>query len=153
MPSPLERFRALPLAVRRPLALIPGLLFVWLVFFAGPALMMDWNEARGWPRWQHPLLRVAGGLLVVAGVGVTLYCSQLFERLGRGTPIPVDPPKELVVAGPYRWSRNPDRTPQSNAGSRRSSSQRSRAVRSRSSESATARARGFTAMTALSRSS
>ena len=27
--------------------------------------------------------------------------------VGLGTPAPIDPPKTLVVRGPYRWTRNP----------------------------------------------
>ena len=27
--------------------------------------------------------------------------------VGRGTPLPTDCPRHLVVAGPYRWVRNP----------------------------------------------
>ena len=48
------------------------------------------------------------GLLVIA-IGVVLLgaCIWEFARRGRGTLSPVDPPKELVVHGLYRYVRNP----------------------------------------------
>jgi protein-S-isoprenylcysteine O-methyltransferase Ste14 len=53
-------------------------------------------------------------LLVMAGagallVGVALFASSLFYfwSQGRGTLAPWDPPRRLVVGGPYRWVRNP----------------------------------------------
>ncbi len=45
-------------------------------------------------------------LLVCAGVGY-FWCLWEFAVTGRGTPAPVDPPKHLVVRGPYRIVRNP----------------------------------------------
>jgi protein-S-isoprenylcysteine O-methyltransferase Ste14 len=48
------------------------------------------------------------GLLPLAlGVLLMLRCWADFVRRGRGTPAPVAPTEELVVAGPYRWVRNP----------------------------------------------
>lgn len=43
------------------------------------------------------------------GLGVTFLvaCIVEFARRGRGTLSPVDPPRELVVRGPYRYVRNP----------------------------------------------
>lgn len=46
----------------------------------------------------------AVGLLGAAGYA---WCALNFARHGRGTPAPYDPPRELVVAGPYRFVRNP----------------------------------------------
>ena len=42
-----------------------------------------------------------------AGLGLAAWCMTLFHRRGRGTPAPWDPPRKLVVAGPYRHVRNP----------------------------------------------
>jgi protein-S-isoprenylcysteine O-methyltransferase Ste14 len=40
--------------------------------------------------------------------GVTLlWCFWDFLIKGKGTPAPIDPPKELVVTGLYRYVRNP----------------------------------------------
>jgi protein-S-isoprenylcysteine O-methyltransferase Ste14 len=36
-----------------------------------------------------------------------LWSFWNFLHEGRGTPAPIDPPKELVVAGFYRYVRNP----------------------------------------------
>lgn len=47
--------------------------------------------------------------LVMAAAGATLLgaCVWEFARSGRGTLSPVDPPRELVVRGLYRYVRNP----------------------------------------------
>jgi protein-S-isoprenylcysteine O-methyltransferase Ste14 len=41
------------------------------------------------------------------GAGLALWCVATFAFVGRGTPAPFDPPRRLVVAGPYRRVRNP----------------------------------------------
>src|SRR5260370_2551853 len=46
--------------------------------------------------------------LIAAGVALyvaTAFCA--FALRGKGTPSPIDPPKKLVVEGPYRAVRNP----------------------------------------------
>jgi protein-S-isoprenylcysteine O-methyltransferase Ste14 len=63
------------------------------------------------PRGTRPDLHGAGaaGLLFIAG-GIALYFACAFwgfAMRGKGTPAPIDPPKKLVVEGPYRIVRNP----------------------------------------------
>jgi protein-S-isoprenylcysteine O-methyltransferase Ste14 len=53
------------------------------------------------------VLQVAGILLGSAGAVVTLMCILTFVFVGSGTPAPFDPPRRLVVRGPYRRVRNP----------------------------------------------
>src|SRR6516162_3816875 len=50
--------------------------------------------------------RIAGATLITAGVALLLACVWEFARRGRGTLSPVDPPRELVVRGLYRYVRN-----------------------------------------------
>jgi protein-S-isoprenylcysteine O-methyltransferase Ste14 len=52
-------------------------------------------------------LRVTGLILFAIGLGVFSWCVSLFGRVGRGTLAPWDPTRNLVVAGPYRYVRNP----------------------------------------------
>jgi protein-S-isoprenylcysteine O-methyltransferase Ste14 len=44
--------------------------------------------------------------LLVVGVVLCGWCVVRFRRAA-GTPVPMNPPADLVVEGPYRWTRNP----------------------------------------------
>jgi len=52
------------------------------------------------------LIYLALPLWVVGGVMI-LWCFWDFLVKGKGTPAPIDPPKELVVTGLYNYVRNP----------------------------------------------
>jgi protein-S-isoprenylcysteine O-methyltransferase Ste14 len=52
-------------------------------------------------------LHLLGILLIAAGAALLIACIWEFARRGRGTLAPVDPPRELVVQGLYRYVRNP----------------------------------------------
>ncbi|PKL51755.1 MAG: hypothetical protein CVV37_04815 [Nitrospira bacterium HGW-Nitrospira-1] len=41
-----------------------------------------------------------------AGVVLALWCNLLFLK-AKGTPVPLNPPKSLIVTGPYAITRNP----------------------------------------------
>ena len=52
-------------------------------------------------------IRVATGVLVVAcGIGLVLSARMWFTRTGQ-SPIPWKPTPELILYGPYRFTRNP----------------------------------------------
>jgi protein-S-isoprenylcysteine O-methyltransferase Ste14 len=63
------------------------------------------------PRGTRPDLEgvgAVGGLLIAAGIALYFACAFWgFALRGRGTPLPMDAPKKLVVNGPYRIVRNP----------------------------------------------
>lgn len=48
-----------------------------------------------------------GGLVMMAGAAILLWCVYAFLVAGKGTLAPWDPPKRLVVTGLYRRMRNP----------------------------------------------
>jgi len=51
--------------------------------------------------------RVGGSLLVVLGAACSVSCLLAFALVGKGTPAPFDPPRRLVIRGPYKYVRNP----------------------------------------------
>jgi protein-S-isoprenylcysteine O-methyltransferase Ste14 len=51
--------------------------------------------------------QLAGMIVVAIGAVFALWCVLTFALVGRGTPAPFDPPRRLVVQGPYRVVRNP----------------------------------------------
>jgi protein-S-isoprenylcysteine O-methyltransferase Ste14 len=52
-------------------------------------------------------LHVAAMPVLAAGVLLLAACIVEFTRSGRGTLSPLDPPRQLVVRGLYRYVRNP----------------------------------------------
>ena len=71
--------------------------FVPWRYFGVSEVRLDWTNAR----------HVVGLILVASGSALLIACIVEFARRGRGTLSPVDPPKELVVQGLYRYVRNP----------------------------------------------
>jgi protein-S-isoprenylcysteine O-methyltransferase Ste14 len=58
-------------------------------------------------RLHSLLLRLPGAAAILLGALLGAWCFWLFVSKGKGTPAPIDPPKHLVVTGPYCWVRNP----------------------------------------------
>lgn len=85
--------------------LVRNLVFTVVVPGAG-AVLVPWLIIGGQNITSGPLAWL-GGTLIVAGAALYLGCLWLFATVGRGTPGPWDAPRRLVVAGPYRWVRNP----------------------------------------------
>ena len=64
------------------------------------------------PRWMaggplEPRWGVIPIVLMVIGGAIMLRCIWEFAIRGRGTPMPLDPPRKLVTSGLYRYVRNP----------------------------------------------
>ena len=80
-------------------ALLPGVLAGYLpwAFFGLREVRLDWRDPA----------QLAGLLCIGLGAALLGACIWEFARSGRGTLAPVDPPRELVVRGLYRYVRNP----------------------------------------------
>ena len=79
--------------------LLPGL-------FAGYVPWRYFGLAEAQWNLQDPI-QLAGLFCLTIGVILLAICIWEFAHSGRGTLSPVDPPKELVVRGLYRYVRNP----------------------------------------------
>ena len=79
------------------LILAPGIVAGYIplaLLRRGPQIETDFFAYLAFPLW------------LIGGVTL-LWCFWNFLVKGRGTPAPIDPPKELVVTGLYRYIRNP----------------------------------------------
>jgi protein-S-isoprenylcysteine O-methyltransferase Ste14 len=61
---------------------------------AGPQLQTGFFSYLALPLW-------------IIGIAMLVWCFWDFLSKGKGTPAPIDPPRELVMTGLYRYVRNP----------------------------------------------
>jgi protein-S-isoprenylcysteine O-methyltransferase Ste14 len=84
-------------AIFRALIVAPAFISLWTYFvpkWIAGARAFDGPRPLGW-------------IVVAIGAAIALPCVWEFAWRGLGTPAPFDPPRRLVVSGPYRWVRNP----------------------------------------------
>src|SRR5438876_3570040 len=80
-------------------------LFIGFVLVYLPARFLSWSGIVAPATTGAP--QVAGMIMVTIGTTLALWCVFTFVFIGKGTPAPFDPPKKLVIRGPYRFVRNP----------------------------------------------
>jgi protein-S-isoprenylcysteine O-methyltransferase Ste14 len=83
-------------------SLIVGAAFLGLWFWLLPAWLGFRVDTTGVARW-----RWIAAVPSVLGFAVAIRCIWDFGATGHGTPAPFAPPQRLVVAGFYRYVRNP----------------------------------------------
>nr|WP_209706952.1 isoprenylcysteine carboxylmethyltransferase family protein [Leucobacter exalbidus] len=76
------------------LVLIPGIIAV---------VESRWGLSIQLPLWA----RIAGGVLLLVASALGIWSAVTMSTLGSGTPLPSAMPRLLVIAGPYRFVRNP----------------------------------------------
>lgn len=83
---------------------------LWLVFFVGYAgafyLLESAAGLEGW-RFGAPFWQTTGLVLFVVASLVHFGSDLVMAVYGEGTPLFLDGPRKLVLAGPYRHVRNP----------------------------------------------
>jgi protein-S-isoprenylcysteine O-methyltransferase Ste14 len=86
-------------------ALIYASLFIGFLFVYLPARLLSWTGIARPAAFTW--MQFAGAAICAAGAFIALWCVGTFIFVGRGTPAPFDPPRRLVLHGPYRFVRNP----------------------------------------------
>jgi len=100
-PSTFRRFATFVLAR----AVTYATLFIGLLLVFVPGRIL---ERSGIVRpTQLGAVQFAGIVVGMVGGAIALWCVLTFAFIGRGTPAPFDPPRKLVIRGPYRYVRNP----------------------------------------------
>lgn len=79
--------------------------FISLVLIYVPASLL--SQSGIVPPMTIGPCQIAGMIIGTFGAIVTLWSVFTFAFIGKGTPAPFDPPRRLVVRGPYRYVRNP----------------------------------------------
>ena len=79
---------------------VPGTVTVWIPYSLLPSRSEPFSVDFG-------VFRFLGLVPILLGALIYFWCAWDFTFTGRGTPAPIDPPKELVVRGLYRHVRNP----------------------------------------------
>ena len=85
---------------------------VGLVVFFGMLLLVVFgslymDRALGFPKLLSGAIgTLIGVILLSLGLIIWAWCVVSFSK-AKGTPVPFNPPRELVTVGPYAWSRNP----------------------------------------------
>jgi len=91
----------------KPTSAFAALIFVPSLFVILPLIAISLNNAFHLPEFTSPLLQAIGFLLLLCGGGLIFNVIFLFFTVGKGTPVPIEPPKRFVVSGIYKYSRNP----------------------------------------------
>jgi len=86
-------------------AVVYAALFIGFVLVYLPARFLSWSGIVAPASTRAP--QVAGMIMVAIGTTIALWCVLTFVFIGKGTPAPFDPPRKLVIRGPYRFVRNP----------------------------------------------
>ncbi len=80
-------------------------LFVGVLLIYLPIRVLSWSGIT--PPAKIGVAHILGMVVGSVGAAMALWCILTFAFVGAGTPAPFDPPRRLVVRGPYHFVRNP----------------------------------------------
>ena len=83
------------------------ILFWSFLFLVLPLISIILNEKIGLTKYNFNFLAYIGILTFITGIAFVILSSNLLIKEGKGSPIPSHPPKEFIVKGIYKYTRNP----------------------------------------------
>ncbi len=88
--------------------------FAWIVlaflvmFVLFPLIAITLNIEFSLPVFDYPYLKAIGVILAILGCAILSHCANtLFFRPRQEMPIPLNAPEKFIVAGLYKYVRNP----------------------------------------------
>ena len=77
--------------------------FLWVL----PMAILELEERLGLARFMHSFQDLFSMAALIASSSLGLWSAWTMATSGEGTPLPTATASKLVIAGPYRWIRNP----------------------------------------------
>jgi protein-S-isoprenylcysteine O-methyltransferase Ste14 len=108
--SPVEMFRQAKPAKTNWILIktTTQIVVVWtLILFIFPSFIIQLEDKLGISRFTFPLQKL---LAVIFFIGISLLglsSAYLMSKIGKGTPLPLDAARNLVIQGAYAYVRNP----------------------------------------------
>lgn len=84
-----------------------GFTFILSAFLIIPQLLVYFNKWFSLPVFTNETFKVFGVFFIIVGIFTIGCCWRVFKFIGKGTPVPLEPPKQLVATGLYKYTRNP----------------------------------------------
>ncbi|MFC1711870.1 methyltransferase family protein [Patescibacteria group bacterium] len=91
----------------KPKTLILGTIFCLILWFVFPLFFVLIGDYLNLEVINNFYIKIVGLVLMIVALFVFLYLLVIFKIYGKGTPVPIEPPKELVIKGLFKYTRNP----------------------------------------------
>lgn len=91
--------------------------YFWIIFLGVIPLAIVWLEHAiygstpgsfsNWTQMTELVSKIVAAVLFLLASALGIGSGMVMSVQGRGTPLPFDTARKLVLSGPYRWVRNP----------------------------------------------
>jgi len=83
------------------------IVFWFLILLLLPFITVLLNKKLNFANYNFIYLFYIGIFILIMGIMLLILSLYLLINAGKGTPLPLDPPKKFVASGIYKYTRNP----------------------------------------------